>query len=308
MEEQAAGIEARHQRADVARGIVLMLAAALCTAVDTGLIRIIGETLHAFEIAFFRNLFSLLLIMPWLLRAGLGSLRSDRMPLHALRAVLKLVALTSFFYAVTIMPLADVTAIAFTTPLFVAVGAVLFMGERSLRRRWVAIVFGFVGALVVLRPGDQVFEPLMLTAVLAALGNATIALILKFLSVREPLHVIVGLNLLLSVPLALVIALPFWVWPSWWVLALLCVDGALGLCAQTALARSLALADASILMPVDFIRLPLVVLIGWAAFGEAVDLWIGVGGAMILASIFYLTRVESRVAPVAAPPAIGPQP
>jgi drug/metabolite transporter (DMT)-like permease len=272
------------------RASLLMLVVAACNATDTVIIRIVAEDLHPLEIGFFRNLFSLLLILPWLYRAGPGVFRTSRLSIHVARAVIKLAALVSLFYAITIMPLADVTAIAFTTPLFVALGAVLFLGETMRFRRWSAILVGFLGVLVVLRPGTAMFDPRMLAAVASAIGLAAIALLLKFLAGREPLVTIVGLNLVITVPLALLLTLPVWITPGVDLLGLMMLQGALGALGQFSAARAMALADASFLMPIEFVRLPLVVILAYVAFGELADLWTWAGAALIFVSTFYLAR------------------
>jgi drug/metabolite transporter (DMT)-like permease len=272
------------------RASLLMLVVAASNATDTAIIRIVAEDLHPLEIGFFRNLFSLLLILPWLYRAGPGVFRTSRLSVHVARAVIKLAALVSLFYAITIMPLADVTAIAFTTPLFVVLGAVLFLGETMRFRRWGAILIGFLGVLVVLRPGTAVFDPRMLAAVASAIGLAAIALLLKFLSGREPLATIVGLNLVITVPLALLLMLPVWITPGLDLLGLMVLQGALGALGQFSAARAMALADASFLMPIEFVRLPLVVILAYVAFGELADLWTWAGAALIFVSTFYLAR------------------
>jgi drug/metabolite transporter (DMT)-like permease len=287
--EEKPGV-AKLARPDVLRGGLLMLVVASTMAVDTALIRLVATELHAFEIAFFRTLFSLALVVPWLWRSGLGAMRSPRMSLHLLRAAIKLAAMTAFFYAVSVMPLADVTAIIFTTPLFVAIGAMLFLGEVVSLRRGLAIATGFVGVLILLRPGAGVLQAHVLLALASAVGLAAIAVILKFLARHEPAHALVGLNLLFMVPLALLVALPVWVSPSYWALFILAAQGALAAMGQAAFARAMALADASILMPVDFVRLPLVVLIAYLAFGETADLGVWLGAAVIFGSAFYLVR------------------
>jgi drug/metabolite transporter (DMT)-like permease len=284
-------------RQDVLRAALFMLAATTCVAVDAGLIRLTSQALHPFEIAFFRNLFSLALILPWLWRAGPSALRTRRLGLHLLRAALKLVAICALFFAISVLPLADVTAIAFTAPLFVTLGAWLFMSERLPASGWLAIFVGFAGVLIVLRPGAAVFDPFMLVALLAAVGQASIMLLLKLLAGKEPTITLVGLNLVLSVPLALAIAIPFWAWPSPFMLGLLLAQGALGALGQTAVTRAMALADASTIMPIEFVRLPLVVLIGWLAFGEPSDLFTWLGGAVIFASTLYLVRRSHAARP-----------
>lgn len=273
--------------------MLLMALAAACTAVDAAIVRVVSADLHALEIALFRNLFSLIVFLPWLVRAGPGVLRTRHLPLHLIRAGLKLAALVAYFYALAVLPLADVTAIAFATPLFVALGAVLFLGEVLRFQRWGALVAGFVGVLVVLRPGSAVFDPRMLAAIGAAVALSGVALFLKYLAMREPANTIVGLNLLLSVPLALVLALPVWVTPDLPLFGWLALQGTLGAIAQLAATHAMSRADVSLLMPIEFLRLPLVALLGWLAFAEAVDVWTWVGGALIFASTVYLTRREA---------------
>jgi drug/metabolite transporter (DMT)-like permease len=157
-------------------------------------------------------------------------------------------------------------------------------------RRWSAILVGFLGVLVVLRPGTAMFDPRMLAAVASAIGLAAIALLLKFLAGREPLVTIVGLNLVITVPLALLLTLPVWITPGVDLLGLMMLQGALGALGQFSAARAMALADASFLMPIEFVRLPLVVILAYVAFGELADLWTWAGAALIFVSTFYLAR------------------
>ncbi len=276
---------------------------AAITAVDAAIIRIVGETLHPFEIGFFRVTFALLLIMPWLLRAGLQELRTDYLLVHGLRAVLKLAAQIAYFYAVLVMPLADVAAIGFTKPMFVAIGAFLFLGEIMRVRRWMAISVGFVGVLIVLRPAGEVFDPLMLSALTAAIGLAGVALMMKYLSSREVTSRILAWNLIISVPVALILAVPVWVTPTAYILMLLLLQGALGALAQYSAARGMRLADASVLTAVEFIRLPLVALIAFLIFGEIADFWSWIGALVIFAATFYLVRREVALAKSVTPSA-----
>jgi drug/metabolite transporter (DMT)-like permease len=287
------------------QGGLLMLVVAGCNALDTALTRIVTAELHPFEVAFFRNLFSLVVVLPWLVRAGAGVLRSDRLGHHVVRAALKLAAMVLLFTAISRMPLGDVTAIVFTSPLFVTLGAALFLGEMLTGRRGVAVLLGFAGILVVLRPGTAVFDPWMLTAVGAAAGFAGIALLLKAMSAREPPMTLVGLNLIITVPLALALTLPVWITPGPALLAFMAAQGALGALAQVAVTRAMAKADVSFLTPIEFVRLPLVVLLGYLLFAEAPDLWTLFGSLLIFAAVFWLVRRPAVRAPVAGSRAEG---
>ena len=137
------------------RGIVLMLLGTVCYSLLHALIRYMSAELHPFELAFFRNLFGLLVLLPWFIRYGLALLKTNRLGLHSLRASLNVVAVLSYFYALSIVPLADATALSFTAPIFATLLAIVFLGEVVRTRRWTAILFGFAGTLVVLRPGFE---------------------------------------------------------------------------------------------------------------------------------------------------------
>lgn len=276
------------------KAALLMLLVAGLTAVDTALVRVLSSELHALAIVFYRSLFGLLAVAPWLWRHRSTIGRTANFRLHLGRALLKLLALFAFFQAIAGAPLASVTAIAFTTPLFVAMGAVLLLGERLPGLRIAAIALGFLGVLVIVRPGEGLAEPALLYAVAGAMGIAAIALMLKFLTGRDSPSTIVGLNLLLSVPLALALALPVLTLPSWPMLGLLAFQGAAGALSMTCVTRAMALADASFLSPIEFVRLPLVALIAFLAFGEVADGWTWLGGAVIFAAVVLLTQAERR--------------
>jgi drug/metabolite transporter (DMT)-like permease len=279
---------------DTLKASLLMLLVATITAVDTAIVRVLGSDLHTLEIVFYRTLFGLLAVAPWLWRHRLGLGRTANFRLHLGRALLKLLALLAFFQAIQGAPLASVTAIAFTTPLFVAVGAALVLGERLPALRIGAIVTGFLGVLVIVRPGPSLVEPALVYALAGAVGIAAIALMLKFLSGRDAPSTIVGLNLILSVPLAFVMALPVLTLPGLPTLALLACQGAAGAVSMTAVTRAMKLADASFLSPIEFVRLPLVALIAYLAFGEIADGWTWLGGGIIFAAVVALTQSERR--------------
>lgn len=279
----------------VLRGAILMTIAATSVAVDTIIIRIVSTEIHPFEIGFFRNFFSLLVLLPWLMRAGLGGLKSPRMPLHLVRAMLKLAAMICFFYAVKLLPLAAVTAIAFTTPLFASLGSMVFLGEAAHGRRLAALFAGFVGVLIVIRPGAEVFDPDILIALAAAIGLGGVVLLMKYLSVRENPPAVVSLNLLMTAPIAFILMLPVWTTPSLPFLGLLAVQGILGGVSQLCVSRAMSLADASILIPIEFLRLPLVIILAWIVIGEGTDIWTLVGGAVIFVATVALIRRERSI-------------
>lgn len=266
----------------------LMLVSSIVVVLDAVLVRYLAVDIHPFEILFFRNLFAMLALMPFLARKDLGVSLANVWSVHGVRASLKLAALGSSFFAITLLPLSVVTAIAFTTPLFASLGSMLFLGERWRWVRVAALVIGFIGVLVVLRPTEV---PVGIGAILAlgsALTLAAVVVLLKYSSSREGTSRIVWLNLAISVPLAAILCLPFWTMPSLLALGLMAIQGVGGLISQLAVARAFRLADASLLVPIEFVRLPMAVALGYVLFAEQVEWAVLLGGAIILAAIILL--------------------
>ena len=271
-----------------------MVVNAVAQVLDAVIVRFLVEAIHPFEILFFRNLFSLLVLAP-LLPATDRSLDGKGLwPAHAARAVLKLAAMTTAFFAIALMPLASFTAIAFTAPLFVALGAMLLLGEPLRLSRTAALVLGFLGILVVLRPDSAAFDSGASLALAAALGLALVVLLLKFTSGRDSALRIVWLNLVVSVPLGLAMSLFVWSTPSPLALGLMALQGAGGLLAQFAVTRAMSKADASLLVVLDFIRLPLAMALGFFLFVEAIEPAVVIGGIIILAALVLLYAGERR--------------
>jgi drug/metabolite transporter (DMT)-like permease len=289
----------------VLRGALLVLVSAACVAVDTILARIVTQEVSAFVLVFFRNLFGLLLVAPWLVTARRAAFATQRMGLHVTRAALKIAGLVCFFYGLSMVPVADATAIAFATPLFAAVGAALFLGETLRHGRLAAILLGFLGVLIVLRPGGGALEAGALAVLASTVSLAAIGLLAKLLARHDPPNTILAINLTLSVPLALLAALPFWTTPSLPILGLMAVQGALGAASQFCFVRALRLADASLMMPVDFVRLPLVAMLGYFAFAQVPDGWTWIGAVVICTAIVLLLRAGTRARTKVA--AIGPR-
>ena len=276
-----------------------MIAAAFLFAVMNAAIKLAAaEGLHPFQIAFFRNAFALAIMLPWLARMGLSALQTDRLKVHLWRAVIGLVAMLCWFTAVVSMPMAEAVALNFTVPLFATAGAALFLGETVRARRWTATVIGFLGVLIILRPGFVEITPVTSLPIIAACFMAVTVLIVKSLSrTEDPMAVVLYMNLLLT-PLSLIPALFVWQTPSWHALLLMGFVGGCAVLAHIAFTRSFAKADASAILPFDYARLPFVAAIGFFLFGDLPDLWTWVGAGVIAASAVYIAHREARVAQV----------
>jgi drug/metabolite transporter (DMT)-like permease len=278
------------------QGALYMTAAAFCFSIMNIAIRIVSVELDPLQIAFFRNFFALAFMLPWLASAGLVGLHTKRLATHFWRSLLGLVAMVCWFYSIALLPLAEAVALNFTVPLFATAGAAVFLHEVVRARRWSATLVGFLGVLVILRPGFIQLSPAMALPVVAAAFMAVSTLIVKSLSRSEaPAAIVLYMNLILT-PLSLVPALFVWRWPAWGNLALLILIGLLAALAHILLTRAYTKADASAVMPFDYARLPFVAAFALVVFGEVPDLWTWIGAAIIAASAIYIAHREAQVA------------
>ena len=278
-------------------GVTLMLLVALMSAADAVIVRLLAGQIHPFMIAFTRVSFGLLAMLPWILRRP-GMLRTRRIGVHVLRAALKLGSLVALFAALAGAPLASVTAIGFAAPLFVSVGAWFLLAEQPQPLRILAAGLGFVGVVTILWPameGGSTATALWL-ALLSAVLTAAIQLILKVMGRAERAETLVAWNLIASVPLALGPALWFWTTPTPAQWGLLALQGTLGAISQGFVTRALQLADASLVAPVDFLRLPLVAGLAYLVFGEIARLETWIGASFIVVAIILMTLTARRPA------------
>jgi drug/metabolite transporter (DMT)-like permease len=278
------------------RGAFLMVGACAGFASMMAIVRQVSSDLHPFEAAFFRNLFGVVFMMPWILRAGWSQLRTGRPAMHLVRSACGLTAMLLLFTALSLLPLAEVTALSFTAPLFATVGAALALREKVGVRRWTATLLGFLGALVIVRPGIDTFTGAALIALASAVGVAAAQLSVKSLSRTEHPNAIVLIMGLLMTPMSLLPASFVWTWPSWTIFWWLLLMGLVATIGQVFLVRAMAAADASAVMPFDFSRLIFASLLGWLMFGEVPDAWTWAGAAIIVAATVYIARREAKLA------------
>jgi drug/metabolite transporter (DMT)-like permease len=285
----------------ITRAALWILLSGICSVMMNVLIRIAAQSMHPFEVAFFRCFFGLVLLVPWIVRGGPALLRSRNKSFYLLRAGVGLLSMATWFYGITLVPLATATAVNFTAPLFATLAAALILHEDVRLRRWSAVVLGFVGVLVIMRPGLERLDAnlliLLVSAATAAMNNITV----KFLARSEPPARIVAYFMIYLTPLSLIPALFVWQWPTPSTLWALIGLGGLGTIAHLSVARALATADASACAPFEFARLPFAALIGFLWFGEVTDLWTWIGAAIIASSSVYVAHREARLARLGRP-------
>jgi len=280
-----------------------MLASTAFFGLMAVVIRLASATLPTFEIAFFRNLFGLLALLPILLHGG-ATLRTQQLPRYLLRSVIGIGSMLAGFWAIGHLPLSQAISLSYSTPLFVTIAAVVWLGEQVRWRRWAAVIIGFIGVLVIVRPGSSSFTAGSLVAVAAALLSAVVAIQIKQLSRVDPADTIVFYTYLFWVPLSLIPALFVWQWPhgiTW--LWLACI-GLAGTGGQLLWTRALRLGDVSALTPISFMQLPIVAVAGYLLFDESISRWTLIGAAIIFAANAYIAHREvtlSRSAATSAP-------
>ena len=277
------------------RGIVLILMSTAAFSAMHASIRHVTEELHPFETAFFRNLFGLMVLAPIFFRDGLALLRTKHIKLHAFRGALQTVAMLSFFTALSMAPLAQVTALSFTAPLFAALGAALILGEVMRMRRWTALLFGFAGALIIIRPGVLPLDTGTLLTLLASTLWATAMLVIKTLS-RTDSSVTLTLYMgIFLTPLTFLFAVTVWVWPTPEQLVWLAFLASMGTFGHLCMAQAFREADATVVLPFDFTRLIWASIFAYVFFAELPDLWTWIGGAVIFSAATYIAVRESRI-------------
>lgn len=253
------------------------------------------------QIVFLRLAFAGVAFAPMIAVRGPGMLRTAHLRLYLVRVAVGLVAMTTWFAALAYAPVGEVQAIGFLTPLFATMGAGLLLGETVGWRRWTAIGVGFAGAMVILRPGMAEASLGTWLAVAAAVGMAASSLFIKQLADRDHPDTVVLVTTLMQSLVALGPGL--WVWQPlslelWGVFAAI---GALGMLGHITLARAFRAADASVVMGIDFSRLPWSVLFAWALFGELIDFWTWIGAGIIFGAAFYTARRERRLGRIKRP-------
>lgn len=276
------------------RGILLMCLATIAFSVMHALVRFVSQELPPVQVAFFRNLFGLAFLMPMLIHSRFRILKTTRIGLHALRSVINILAMFMFFTALSMTPLATVTALSFTAPIFMAVLSVLVLGEKFQLYRWLAIAFGFGGMLIILRPG---FIPID-TGALLVTGSAVLwavaMLQIKILSRTDSSITIVAfMGIFLCI---FSIGPAIWVWQpvSWDNLMWMSMIGLTGTVAQITLSQAFKETDPTALMPFDFLKLIWTALIGYLVFLEVPDVYTWIGGAVIFLSGLFIGYREKR--------------
>lgn len=281
----------------VVRAVTWMSGAVLSFCTMAIAARELLQHMGTFEVLFCRTGLALLIVMPLALRAGLGTLKTRRIGTHLWRNLFHFGGQAAWVYSIGVLPLAMVFAIEFTMPLWTAIMAVMLLGERMDRGRSVMLACGLAGVMVILRPWHGTVQPAAFVMLLGAVGFAVQMIGTKRLSSTEsPLAVLFWMSII-QTPFCLAAALPHWVVPTLhdlpWMAAIACGHFSAHYC----LTRALKHADATVVVPVDFFRLPLIAIVGALFYAEAFDPAVMVGAALMFLGTYYSVTRERRLIP-----------
>ena len=283
----------------------LMLLSTMFFGLMAVVIRIASDAgIATAEIAFFRNFFGLLALLPFLHRSGRAVFRTRQLPRYLVRCLIGVGSMLCGFWAIGHLPMAQAISLSYSAPLFVTIFAVIWLGEVVRRRRWTAVVLGFIGVLVIVRPGTEGFSAGSLVAIAAAVLSSVVAIQIKQLSRVDAPDTIVFYTYVFWVPLSLVPALFAWHWPQGIEWLWLAAIGVLGTGGQLFWTRALKLGEVSALTPISFMQLPMVTVLAWLLFGELISGWTIAGALVIFGANGYIAHREvqlSRRAATTAP-------
>jgi drug/metabolite transporter (DMT)-like permease len=267
--------------------------AGLIFASFMAIVRYVGSDMPAPQAAFLRYAFGLLFLLPFFVRQRLVDLRAVRWRLHMARGLMHGIGVMLWFYAMTRIPIAEVTALGFTAPVFATIGAVFFLGEKVRIRRILAVMSGLVGAIIILQPGFTVIDSGAVAMLIAAPIFATSDLIAKVLTRSESSPTVVAY---LSVVVTLVTlgpALYVWRQPTGEEILLLTVTAGLATLGHICMVQGIKVADLSVTQPVKFLQLIWAALVGYLVFAETPAMATWAGAALIVASTSYIAHREA---------------
>jgi drug/metabolite transporter (DMT)-like permease len=223
-------------------------------------------------------------------------LRTDRIGFYVLRCAVGTIGMLAGFWAIAHLPLAQAISLSYSTPLFVTIAAVWMLGEQVRARRWAAVLVGFIGVLIIVRPGSASFTIGTLVALSAAVLSGLVSIQIKQLSRTEPADRIVLYTTMLWVPMSLVPALFVWEWPQGITWVWIAAAGLMGTSGHMLWTRALKLGDVSALTPISFMQLPVVAVFGWLLFDERLDRWTVIGASIIFTANAYIAHREATLA------------
>jgi len=252
------------------------------------------DTMSAFEILAIRSAIGLTILSVYIFFSGKKQHRTKRPLVHFGRNMIHFWGQCAWVASVGLLPLAQVFALEFTVPVWIAILAVVFLGEKLTSPRIVAVIGGFIGVLIILRPGMMRLEPGVFLVLFAALCFASTTVITKTLTKTEGVVTILFFMTFIQLILGTAITVFNWVTPTLADIPWLIVVGITGMSAHLGITNALRIADASSISPIDFLRLPTIAIVGYFLYDEAIDIWVLAGAVVMFSANYYNLRKEYK--------------
>ncbi|MDC1449530.1 DMT family transporter [Candidatus Thioglobus sp.] len=278
------------------KAIILNILSIVFFSIMVIFIRKASENLHILEVVFFRNLLAFIVMLPLLTSTGLAAIKMNNTKLFFMRGFFGAIGMLAGFTCLTLIPLAQATAISFSKPIFITIGATLFLGEIIKARRIAAIIIGIIGMLIIVQPGVNSLSFGIMLAIIAALAHSINALIVKKLTLTDSPQAIVMWMVIILIPITFVPAVTVWQWPSFETWLYLWGIAIVGTLAHFSWTKSYTMAEITSLESIEFIKLPIMALFGWMIFSEIPGTWTWIGGSVIFISTIYISRREAKAA------------
>jgi len=268
---------------------------AIIQSIIWGLVRHLAEDLSTSTLYFFRNFIGFLTVVPFISKQGLTVFKTNHFKLHLLRALAAFLGGLSIFYAVANAPLATVVAITFAAPIFASLFSIYIFGEAINKTKLISLVTGFIGVVIILRPNLDIETEGLVAAIVAAITTAIAFLTVKKLAHFDNAATVIAYPFLLILPLSMLLALLDWTQPKMADIPLLLIMGVGISAAQFCMVKAFSLADASAVLPFDFLRLLVATFVGSFFFNDIIDTWVVVGASLILASSLYIAKKGNKL-------------
>ena len=256
-------------------------------------VKLLSDDLHPIVICFYRSLMGLILITPFVIRNNFKALQTQNMRLQIFRASINVISMICWFSAIGMMHFEKATALGFTTPLFTTVLAVIVLGEVIRFHRTAALLLGFIGIIIIIRPGYVPFEFGTVLMLIASFSFSFVLIFVKKLSATDSSLTIIFYHLLYMTPVFFILSLFYWENINLYQLIVFTLMGASGLLSHWCLAQAFKMSDTTFVMPLQFTKLIWASLIGLFIFAEQPDIWTWVGGIIIFISVVYITYREA---------------
>ena len=276
------------------RGILWITLGTIAFALNDVLVKLLGKKFGPMELAFCRYAVGLVILSPVFFQMGVAELKTKRPAIHLVRLVIACIAQLGVFYSVIHLYLADATAIAFSRPLFTTIIAVFLLSELVSRRRWIATAAGFLGVLIMVRPGHDGFDIVTVVALVSACTFAIANVLIRLMSSSEPPNRILFYYHAGGAIIFLIPTIILWQNPVGIEWALLAGIGVMTTIGMTGFIRAFSVGEANAVGPMEYVRLIYAGVLGYSIFGEVPDYWTYAGALIIIIATLYIARDEAK--------------